>query len=416
MLNPPQIILYRAKHFALKQIGQFMPLPKPTLYTGQGSSSELCKAIAFMGTKKILVVTDEMLVKIGLVDRIVSQLEKLSVSTVIYDGIQPDPTFEQVKGGIDMAKRHHCDAVLAVGGGSSIDAAKVISAGATNTKPIEKMIGVFKVRKACLPFYAIPTTSGTGSEATIGAVISNSVSHEKFLLLDPKLVPLMAALDSTLMTGLPSPITAATGMDALTHAIEAYISINASPDTDGYALMATRLIMENIMTAFNDGGNLEARHNMALASYYGGLALTKASLGYVHAISHGFGAHYHTPHGLGNAIVLPYVLEYSKDACIDRLADLAKVSGLKEGNESNTELANKFIARVRILNKDLGIPETLEALNASDIPAITKAALKEAHNFYPIPKFMDAQECSVLISKMLYRKQAAETTFVAQAV
>jgi alcohol dehydrogenase class IV len=291
--------------------------------------------------------------------------------------------------------------VLAVGGGSSIDAAKVICARATNDKPIRKLAGMFRVFKPILPLYAIPTTAGTGSEVTVAAVVSDPVTHAKTPIMDPKVVPQMAALDGTLMTGLPAHITAATGMDALTHAVEAYISANAFEETDACALAATRLIMQNLETAVKDGSNLEARQNMALASYYAGLAFTKAGVGYVHAIAHNFGAYYHTPHGLANAIVLPYILDYSKDSSIDRLAKLAEVSGLKKGKESKAQLAQKFIDHVRAMARDFGIPEKLEALKKEDIAGITKNALKEAHFTYAVPKYMDAATCENLIAKMV---------------
>jgi alcohol dehydrogenase class IV len=263
------------------------------------------------------------------------------------------------------------------------------------------MEGMFKVFSAPLPLFAVPTTAGTGSEVTIAAVVSDPGRKKKSAIMDPKLVPMMAALDGSLMTGLPPNVTAATGMDALTHAVEAYISANALPETDAYALAATRLIMENLPTAVATGKNVEARQSMAFASYYAALAFTRAGVGYVHAISHNFGAYYHTPHGLGNAIVLPYVLEYSKQNCIRRLARLAEASGLREKGDRPQTLANKFIGHIRAMNEEFGIPSQLEALERSDIPDIARAALKEAHFTYAVPKYMDQRTCERLISKML---------------
>ncbi|KZZ33212.1 alcohol dehydrogenase, partial [Oleiphilus sp. HI0085] len=292
-------------------------------------------------------------------------------------------------------------AILAVGGGSPIDASKAIAARATNDKPLEKMAGLFKLRKAPLPLFAIPTTAGTGSEVTIVSVVSDPETHQKTPIIDPKLVPMMAALDGAMMLGLPAAVTAATGMDALTHAIESYISVNATDETDAYGTAATRLIMENLETAVKDGSNLEARQNMAMASYYAGLAFTKASVGYVHAIAHNFGAYYSTPHGLANSIVLPHVLDYSKDEITERLAKLAEVSGLKEGKESNRELADKFIQRIREMLKSFDIPEQLGDLKTEDIPKIAKSALEEAHLNYPVPKYMNQKVCENLLNKMV---------------
>ncbi len=401
MLFSLQVKGYQGLMGAMKFAAKVVPMPKPTLFTGVDSSLELCDAIGQMGMKKVLIVTDEVLVKLGVLDKIQKKLTENNIEFVIYDGILPDPTYDQVENGLNAYKQNKCEAVLAVGGGSPIDAAKVIAARTTNNRSIKKLAGMFKVWVAPAPLFAIPTTAGTGSEVTIAAVVSDPVTHQKTPLIDPKLVPMMAALDAGLMTGLPAPVTSATGMDALTHAVEAYISMNASAETDGYAIAATRLIMENLSTAVKKGDNLEARQNMALASYYAGLAFTKASLGYVHAISHNFGAKYSTPHGLGNAIVLPYVLDYSKAEINNRLADLAEVSGLKTGKESDSELAQKFIDKIRAMLKEFKIPETLEALKTEDIPEIARLALKEAHYNYPVPKYMDQETCESFIKQMV---------------
>lgn len=401
MLFPIKVQYYKGLAKALKVAAAVIPMPKPTLFTGADSSLELCRAIGQLGMRKVLIVSDEVLVKIGLLDPILAELEKAGLDYVVYDGILPDPTYDQVERGLQILKDNQCEAILAIGGGSPIDASKAIAARATNDKPLQKMAGLFKLRKAPLPFFAIPTTAGTGSEVTIVSVVSDPDTHQKTPIIDPKLVPMMAALDGKLMQGLPPAVTAATGMDALTHAIESYISVNATPETEAYSIAATRLIMENLEIAVKDGSNLEARQNMAMASYYAGLAFTKASVGYVHAIAHNFGARYATPHGLANSIVLPHILEYSKDSIVDRLAELATVSGLKKGRESKTQLANKFITRIRTMLKDFDIPERLDALKQEDIPTIAKLALEEAHQNYPVPKYMNQKTCETLLSRMV---------------
>ena len=383
-----------------KIVGQIMTWPKPTLFTGVGSSLELCSAIGQMGTRKVLIVTDAGLVKIGLLNDIEKKLTESGVESVVYDGIEPDPTYDQIEAGLEVLQQNDCEAILAVGGGSPIDAAKIIAARATNDKSISKMAGLFKIRQECMPLYAIPTTAGTGSEVTVAAIVSDPVTHEKTPVMDPKLVPLMAALDASMMTGLPAAITAATGMDALTHAIEAYISINASEETDRYALAATKMVMTNLPVVYANGQDLEARQSMALASCFAGLAFTEASLGYVHAIAHNLGGYYHTPHGLANAIVLPHILEFSKDSCTDRMADLAVSSGLQTGDESEDELAEKLIDHIRSMMKAFEIPEKLDALKEEDIPAIAKAALKEAHYNYPVPEYMEQAQCEEILHKL----------------
>lgn len=401
MLFPVKVQYYKGLAKALKLAAAVIPMPKPTLFSGADSSLELCEAIAQLGVKKVLLVSDEILVKIGLLDNIMAKLKDSGVDYVLYDKILPDPTYSQVEGGLEVLQNNQCDAILAVGGGSPIDASKAIAARATNNKPITKMAGLFKLTKAPLPFFAIPTTAGTGSEVTIVSVVSDPETHQKTPIIDPKLVPMMAALDGKLMLGLPPAVTAATGMDALTHAIESYISENSTPETEAYSLAATRLILENLETAVKDGTNFEARQNMAMASYYAGLAFTKAGVGYVHAIAHNFGAKYHTPHGLANSIVLPHILDYSKENIIEQLAELAKAGGLKTGRESKMQLANKLIKKIRSMLADFDIPEQLDDLKTEDIPDIAKLALEEAHKNYPVPKYMDQKTCESLLSKMV---------------
>ena len=270
-----------------------------------------------------------------------------------------------------------------------------------NNKPVVKMAGLFRVFWGILPLYAVPTTAGTGSEVTIAAVVSDPEQQRKLPVMDLKLMPTAAALDGALMTGLPPHITAATGMDALTHAVESYISRNAMKKTDPHALEAVRLIMDNLETAVADGGNLQARQNMARASHVAGIAFTQAGVGYVHAIAHNFGALYHVPHGLANAIVMPHVLDYSKSHCAHRLADLARASKTGPANASDAQLADAFIARIRAMNETFGIPSQLDKLRAEDLDRIASAALSEARFTYAVPRYLDHQSCKALVGQML---------------
>lgn len=385
----------------LKFLISVFPFPRPSLFSGPGSSLEMVRELGNMGLDRVLIVTDSHLVKLGLLDEIFATLKASGVDYALYDGVLPDPTIDQVHAGLAIMKAENCQAVLAIGGGSAMDCGKIIAAAMTNKKSVQKLTGLFKLRANPRPIFVIPTTAGTGSEVTTAAVISNPAAKAKNPIVDPRLCPMMAALDPSLMTGLPPHITAATGMDALTHAVEAYISANAIEETDLHAVAAVRLIMENLPRVYTEGEDLLARGNMARASYYAGLAFTWAGVGYVHAIAHNFGAYYHVPHGLANAIVLPHILEFSKDAVQSRLASLAEVSGLKKGNESEAELAEAFIARIRQLSEEMDIPATLDKLIAEDIPAIAKAALKEAHTTYAVPKYMDHEACEEVIRRML---------------
>jgi alcohol dehydrogenase class IV len=401
-----KVIIFKIWQFLLKISTPLLFFSTPQLFTGPGSSLKLCEHIAGTGVKKLLIVTDAMLVKIGLLKPMQEKLASLGVVYVVYDGVLPNPTIEQIENGLTLLKREGCTAILAIGGGSSIDAAKVIAARATNPYKIVHMSGLMRVAFKLLPLYAVPTTAGTGSEVTIAAVVSDPSTTRKFAIMSPRMVPLAAALDGQLQTGLPAPITAATGMDALTHAVEAYISRNQTRMTDQEALEATSLIMKNLPTAVKNGANVEARQNMALASFKAGVAFTTAGVGYVHAIAHNFGAYYHVPHGLANAIILPRVLDYSKPNCTARLAKLAQVSGLNKGGESDAELADKFIAQVRAMNAEFGIPTQVDKLKVSDIPEITGKALSEAHLYYAVPRYMDRPECEAVIRQMLPASEA----------
>lgn len=373
---------------------------KPEVFVGPGSSLLLCDAIASTGVKKLLLVTDEVLVRIGLIAPLQQRLAEQGVSVSLYDGVLPDPSVGEIERGLEQLHRDGCTAVLAVGGGSSIDAAKLIATRATNPRSIESMMGILKVKQLPLPIFALPTTAGTGSEVSIGAVVSDPANKRKIPVIDMKLMPRLVALDGSLMTGLPPSVTSATAMDALTHAVEAYVSAIATPESDQAALEAVSLIMKHLPRVMADGSDVTSRQHMAWAAYRAGIALSEGGLGYVHAIAHTFGGHYHVPHGLANAIVLPHVLEFSKTACVERLADLARVSGLDAG-ERDEVLADKFIAHIRQLKQDCGIPEQLAALKRSDFPAIIEAALEEAHNTYAVPRYMDARGCAAILTGML---------------
>jgi alcohol dehydrogenase len=256
-------------------------------------------------------------------------------------------------------------------------------------------------RKRCLPFYAIPTTAGTGAEVTIAAVVSDKTAQIKYAIIDPKTVPAMVALDPKLMLGLPPFITAPTGMDALTHAVEAYLSTIATAETDELARMASGSIMRNLIVAYTDGQNLEARERMAVAASMAGLAFTRVGVGYIHAIAHQLGGLYHVPHGLANAIVMPFVLEFSKPNCAHRLAELARVSDIGERGASDADLADAFIARIRKLNSDMQIPGSVKELKREDFDKIIDRAFAEAHGTYAVPRYLTRDDATALLEKLL---------------
>jgi alcohol dehydrogenase class IV len=388
--------IHRKLVFRLRQalMGSFIgkPQPKAMVFLGPGSSAQLSQAIGRFGLRSILVVTDKPLRDLGVLDSTIAALNTVGVQTTIYDGVIPDPTEKVVDDGIACYSQARCDSVLAFGGGSSIDAAKVIALGAANNCKAVDCIGAKKCKLPAAPFFAIPTTAGTGSEGTFIAVISDNDTHEKGAVIDPCLIPKAAALDPELMRGLPPHITAATGMDALTHAIESYIGRWGTDETDYYGLASCRLVFENLAQACRNGSDLQARESMSLASYYGGLAITNALVGYVHAVSHNLGAKYGVPHGLGNALVLPHILELLKNEAADKLAEIAVHCGMGEPSETAEALAQKLIDRVWALNAEIGIPRTTDVIREEDIEALVAAAITEGGN-YPSPRFITEEEC-----------------------
>jgi alcohol dehydrogenase class IV len=389
-------------------VTRWLPIPQPTLLVGPGSSARLGQAVAGFGHHKVLIVTDAMIVKLGLLKGLTDALDTGGTPYAVFDEITPDAPIPLIERGIAKFQDERCDALVAVGGGSSMDAAKAIAVASANpSKSLRSLAGYFRGLRNPPPVYAVPTTAGTGSEVTVAAVIADPERHSKLVIVDTRLVPKMAALDPALMTGLPPPITAATGMDALTHAVESFIGNWATPATDGLALSAVSLIFDNLRTAYRNGANLEAREKMSLASTYAGMAFTRANVGYVHAIAHQFGGRYHTPHGLANAIVLPQVLRFSAPAVTDRLAALAVRARLGDESENEQVLADRFLDAVDGLNRDLGIPTFLAALREADIPKLAEAALHEAHTGYPVPRYMTRAECEALIRRLLPPKDAA---------
>ena len=383
------------------KVTRYIPIPQPTLLVGPGSSARLGEVVAGFGHARLLIVTDAIIARLGLLKGLCDALEAGGAKYVVFDEITPDAPIPLIERGIAFYRENDCDAIIAVGGGSSMDSAKAIAIAIANPKPLRSLAGYLKGIHTPVPIYSVPTTAGTGSEVTVAAVIADPEQHDKIVIVDPRLVPKMAALDPELMTGLPPHITAATGIDALTHAVEAFVGNWTTPASNGMALAAVGLIFGNLRTCYRDGGNLAAREKMALASTYAGLAFTRANVGYVHAIAHQFGGKYHTPHGLANAIMLPHVLEYSSPAITSRLATLAVRARVGTEDEDEATLAQKFLDAVRSLNHDLGIPTHLEALREGDIPALARAACHEAHTGYPVPRYMTQEVCESLIRKVL---------------
>lgn len=393
-------------------VTRLLPIAQPTLLVGPGSSARLGQVVSNFGHQKILIVTDHILSQLGLLDGLTQALTAGGTAFCVFDDITADAPIPQIEKGIDVFKIEGCDAIVAFGGGSAMDAAKAIGLSVANNKHPRKLVGYFRGLHAPVPIYAVPTTAGTGSEVTAAAVISDVKNNRKLVIVDSRLVPDMAALDPALMTGLPRDVTAATGMDALTHAIEAFIGHWSTSYTDRMALAAVAMIYDNLRIVYKEGNNLAAREQMALASTYAGLAFTRANVGYVHAIAHQFGGRYHTPHGLANAIMLPHVLKFYGPTIHDKLAVLAVRAKVGSAGEPVDFLAQKFLASIDALSRELGIPRQLASLRKADIPALAKAACWEADTNYPVPAYMSVETCEELIRKVLpkaaSRKKATE--------
>ena len=390
------------KAFFIAQCTPFFDWSEPYVLEGAGAIRKLPEFVKSKGLDNVLVVTDKGLMGIHLLDSLFEELEKAGVKYTVYDGTQPNPSIQNIEDARKLYLDNNCQGVIAFGGGSPMDCAKAAAARVTNPKtPVKKMRGVLKVWHKLPPLFAVPTTAGTGSEVTLAAVVSDPETHEKNAINDPKLRPKYAVLDPELTVGLPPHITSTTGMDALTHAVEAYIGNSNVKSTIEYAEKATRMIFDNIETAYADGKNIEARDKMLWASYYAGMAFTRAYVGYVHAIAHNLGGFYGIPHGLANAVILPYVLEYYGASAHKKLAKLSEIAGVKTDG-SDKEKAEAFIEAIKTLNKNMNIPDGFDMIKDEDIPTIVERALKEGNPLYPVPKIMDKADCEAVRDFKIY--------------
>jgi len=369
------------------------------MLTGPGSSLELARLIADRGARSVLVVTDSVLLELEVVAPLLNALKQAGLAVTVFSEVEPDPTIAMIMAGIEMLRASGATAVLAVGGGSPIDAAKAMIACHASGRPPEDLDGYFKVRDLVLPFFAVPTTAGSGSEVTIASVVSDPGAGRKFAIVDNQLVPVAIALDPNLMVGLPPHVTAATGMDALTHAIESDLSTLATPASRAQSVAAARAIFRDLPRACQDGHDIDARQSLAVASCLAGLAFTRASVGYVHAIAHQLGPLYHLPHGYLNATLLPYVLDFYLDGAAPRMAEFAGACGLGQDGDDPQSLAKSLIAAIRQLNASVAIPQTIEQIVDADIPEIVQRALAEAHGTYPVPTYMSAADCATVVRR-----------------
>ena len=375
---------------AFKIMIPLLPYREPKILK---TNAEVGAVLRERGFDKVMLVTDKGIRGLGLTQRLEEELKEKGISLFVYDEVVPNPTTDNVMAALEMYKTNGCQALIAFGGGSVMDCAKAVGAKvARPKKSLKKMKGVLKVRKKIPLLVAVPTTAGTGSETTLAAVITDSQTRHKYAINDFPLIPKYALLDASLTAKLPKHITSTTGMDALTHAVEAYIGRSSTQGTRKNAMFAIKTIFENILEVYENGENLQARENMLLASYNAGLAFTKSYVGYVHAIAHSLGGKYNIAHGLANAVILPYVLKAFGKKIYKKLWEMGVFAGLFDKNTSKEEGAKIFIEKIEQLNKKMNIPSRLEQIQEEDIPQLARTAEKEGNPLYPVPVLFTSKQ------------------------
>ena len=350
-----------------------------TSYFGWGSREVLIDEIKNRNFKKALLVTDDVLLKVGIANKVINLLDDAQFEYELFSDVKPNPTISNVKKGLRICKKYHCDYIIAVGGGSVIDTAKAIGIVMTNPdfKDIKSLVGVTPTKNESLPVIALPTTHGTAAECTINYIITNEDDKVKMVCVDKHSIPTLAIIDSELMSSMPSSVAAETGMDALTHAMESYITKNHNDMSDIFALRAIGIIYNNLERAVNK--EKKSIEQMALAQYLAGMAFSNVGLGIVHSMAHQLGALYDTPHGLANALLLPYVLEWNGAVCSDRFIDMGIAMGLDMKGLKNFDAVKKVTQAVRNLAIRLDMPEHISKIGGKeeDIPTLAQKAFND---------------------------------------
>ena len=396
-MNRIKKIYCRIFQTAFRAALPILPYREPEILDSVKKVPELLKELKITS---VLLVTDPMLRKVGTTATLEKLLQEQKIKCAVYDGTNANPTVQNVAQARKTYLENHCEAIIAFGGGSSMDCAKAVGARIVYPKKsVNQMKGLLRVWKKLPTLIAIPTTAGTGSEVTVTAVITDSEKKHKYTMNNFTMIPHYAVLDPEVTYTLPPSLTATTGMDALTHAVEAYIGRSTSRETRRLALEATKLIFENIETAYADGYNYEARKNMLHAAYIAGIAFSKSYVGYIHAIAHSLGGQYNIPHGLANSVLMPIVLEEYDDVVHKKLHNLAIAAGVSSKNDTHKEGAEKFIMAIREKNRKMNIPENFKQIVPKDISKMAKYADKEANPLYPVPKLMNAKELENLYKK-----------------
>lgn len=394
----------RLFQFIMKIGMYFLPWRKPELIKGENAVSKIPELLKQKNISSVLIVTDMGITNRDLHISLVNALSKNNISYAIYDDTVPNPTINNIEEAVKIYNNFNAQGLIAMGGGSAMDCCKGVGARiAKPKKTISQMRGILKVRKKLPLLIAIPTTAGTGSETTLAAVITDSNTHEKYAINDISLIPRYAVLDPTLTISLPPMLTATTGLDALTHAVEAFIGNSNTKETQKNAINATKLIFKYLPTAVENGNNLQARENMQEASFMAGVAFTRAYVGNIHSIAHTLGGQYGVPHGLANAIIMPYVLEYYGKSIYKKIANLCKSAELFGDNRTDEEYTQLFINELKNMNKEFGIPDKIEQLKEEDISILAKRASRESNPLYPVPKIFNLKDFENIYKMLLVK-------------
>lgn len=381
-----------------------------------GAVEAVPAALAEQQIRHVLLITDRGLRRCGVTKKLEEALKAARIRCTVYDGTCANPTVEHVEDARILYRSQGCQAIIAFGGGSAMDCAKAMGARiARPEKKLGQLKGLLRVMKKLPPLIAIPTTAGTGSEITPVAVITDWENLHKYTVLDFVLIPSHVVLDPEVTVSLPPMVTATTGMDALTHAVEAYIGRSTTAHTRALALEATKLIFANLERVWANGEDREGRSNMLRAAYLAGEAFSKSYVGYIHAVAHSLGGQYDTPHGLANAVIMPYVLEDYGPAIHKKLHDLAVAAGIATEEESHAEAAEKFIAAIRAMNRRMGIPEKLPGIRREDIPIMARHAAEEANPLYPVPVLKTQRELAYYYEQITDRRESYESVQLRRA-
>ena len=383
-----------------------LPWRMPETLEGPGAILRLPAFMKKKGVRKALIVTDKNLMQLNLLDGMLKVMDEEKIPYVLYDGVKPNPTDGNVEDAVTLYRANKCTAIVAMGGGSPMDCAKAVAARiARPRKSVKQLQGVLKVLRRVPDIYAVPTTSGTGSETTIAAVISSEIDHHKASINDISIMPRYAVLDPELTSGLPPYITATTGMDALCHAVEAYTNDTYNTKLEReLARKAVKLIYDNLYDAYADGSNLEARQNMQDAAFFAGRSFSRGCVGYVHAIGHALGGLYGTPHGVAMAVLLPLVMRQYGEAVYVRLAELCDVCGIQAKEDTAEAKADAFLCWIEDMKVRMNIPVYPPMLEPQDIDQIISWAHREANPLYPVPVVWTKKDFKQFLQKIFYEK------------